>query len=348
MRSRVLRWLGAVTVIVSAAAGGWWAARVTLTSPAENAAHDLQQVSGLVTQASVGRTANYNVVVHQQLTMVATNLLPGIVTSTSPGFLEPGAEAYAVANVPVRVARGSMPFYRDLEEGCKGDDVAQVQQLLVDLGFDQPVTGEWATITSANVRAWQVRLGEEGTGRIPLGTLAAVPRLPVTIATGDTIVVGAQASPGATGLLAYLGTPEFVLPLGTEQARKLPSGATVQIAFDDHSWLAIVVDSKHRDGGQTDLILAAPDGSPVCGAECGLLPAAESTTMPAFVQLVPQVTGPAVPAAAVRTDAATNSYVLLADGSRASVEVLASDNGLTIVEGLKVGDRIVVLDSQGR
>lgn len=319
---------------------------MTLSDRGDDAPVVQQQVFAEVTEASVGRVANYNMVVRQKLTPVATNMLPGIVTSVSSGLLGQGAEAYSVANVAVRVARGAMPFYRDLETGCKGPDVQQAQQLLADLGYNQPVTGEWAEITTANMRAWQRQLGEPETGRIPLGTLAAVPQLPASITVDDGIAVGALATPGIPGLKAFMGNPEFVLPLTSEQARNLPPAATVQINFEGHTWSGVVAKSQQLDVGQTDLIFAAPDGGAVCGDQCGLLPAAESTSLPSSVQLVPPVSGPAVPATAVRTGADGDNYVLLPDGTKAPVKVLASDRGLAIVEGLSVGQQIVLLEAK--
>lgn len=347
MRNKVVvRWIGVLTAIVLVGAGGWWAGRVTLGVTDDEASASPYQVNAVVTEASVGQVVNYTVSVRQQLKMVATNLLSGIVTSISPGFLDQGAEVYSVANVPVRVARGSMPFYRDLAEGCEGSDVEQVQQLLADLGYDQPVTGDWAGITTANVKAWQRDQEQEQTGRIPLGTLAAVPQLPATITPGEAIAVGAQASPGVAGLMAYLGTPEFALQLTVEQANNLPSDATVQIDFEEYTWSAKIIDSRQQASGQTDLILAAPDGSVVCGVQCDSLPAAEFTSMSGRVQVVPPISGPAVPAAAVRTDEAGGFYVLRPDGTRTTVTVLASDRGLAVISGLAVGERIVVLQAE--
>ena len=63
--------------------------------------------------------------------------------------------------------------------------------------------------------------------------------------------------------------------------------------------------------------------------------------------MVPDVTGPAVPVAAVRTDDGGAAYVALPDGGRAPVRVLASGDGLAVVEGLAVGDEFVVLRPAG-
>ncbi|GAA2182918.1 peptidoglycan-binding protein [Brooklawnia cerclae] len=345
MRNKVARWATVAAAIALALLGGWWAGRATLASPETPTTDAPQQVTATVTQASVGQTLNYNVSVRQELTIIATNLLQGVVTSVSGGEVAPGDTVYSVANVPVRVARGSMPFYRDLTTAAEGTDVEQVQQMLDDLGYDQPVTGEWAGITTANVKAWQDDLGEEQTGIIRLGTLIAVSQLPASVAPGEAITVGAQVSGGEPGLLAYMGTPEFVISLTADQARNVPLNTPVTVAFEDRTWSALVAGSQQRDDGTTDLVLTAPDGSVVCGSDCGSLPAAETTMLPGRVQIVPEVSGPAVPAAAVRTDETGASYVLLPNGSKAPVTVLASGDGLAIVEGLDVGDQIVVLQA---
>jgi hypothetical protein len=54
----------------------------------------------------------------------------------------------------------------------------------------------------------------------------------------------------------------------------------------------------------------------------------------AEVEAVPPVSGPSVPAAAVRTDASGEAYVTMADGTRRTVEVVGAGRGIVVVQGL--------------
>ena len=69
----------------------------------------------------------------------------------------------------------------------------------------------------------------------------------------------------------------------------------------------------------------------------------------ADVTVAPEVSGPAVPVAAVRTDPDGSAWVRLADGTRQQVTVLGSAGGVAVVDGLSAGDlvRVVGGDNDG-
>lgn len=92
----------------------------------------------------------------------------------------------------------------------------------------------------------------------------------------------------------------------------------------------------------TEMTLAAPDGGPVCGADCATLPGDEQLTLPSEVIVVPEVTGASVPAASVRTGTDGATYVRLADGTQIAVTVVASGQGVAIVDGIDLGDVVLV------
>lgn len=347
MGRRLVRWVAAVVVVVAAVGLGWWAGRVTLSDPVAGAPVGPVVVTSRVVEASVGQALGYNVTVRQPVEVLGTNLLSGVVTSVSPGVLGQGGVAYTVAGVPVRVVAGSVPFYRDLGPGARGEDVRQVQQVVADGGYGVAVDGVWGARTTAAVRAWQQDTGVEVTGMVRLGTLVAVPRVPLTVAVGEQVRPGALLAGGEAGVVAHVGEPEFVIAVTEEQAARVPVDASVTATFGEYVWDAVITGSQVRENGVVDLVLAAPGGGVVCGAQCGVLPAAESTTLTGRVQVVPDVTGPAVPVAAVRTDDGGAAYVALPDGGRAPVRVLASGDGLAVVEGLAVGDEFVVLRPAG-
>jgi hypothetical protein len=65
------------------------------------------------------------------------------------------------------------------------------------------------------------------------------------------------------------------------------------------------------------------------------------------VTIVPQVTGPSLPIGAVRTDPGGEAWVLMADGTRRTVTVLGSSGGVAVVDGLAVGDRVILTGGEG-
>jgi len=298
-----------------------------------------------VREVTVGRAVALNATVRSPFALAATNVLTGVVTwTTDAASVDVGDEVYAVSNVPVRVVAGTVPFYRDLVAGAQGDDVHQLQEALRALGhLSSDATGKFDPATTRAVKAWQKALGEEQTGVVPLGRLVAVGDVPSTVRLGDSIVRGGQVQGGEDSVLVRQGAPTFSLVVSDEQSRTIPVDATVTVTFQGHSWPALITGTEAKDGGVVALALSSPDGGPVCGAECGELPADEQATLPAKVQIVPSRTGAGVPSAAVHTDATGATYVLTPSNEKHAVTVLASGDGLAVLEGVAVGEQVLVL-----
>lgn len=325
---------------------GWWAGRATLGKSQQNSTQAPSQVTVTVTEATVGRALNLNATATQPMQTMASNMLPGVVTHITPsGTLNSGDAAYSVNNIAVRVVEGTFPFYRELSEGATGDDVAQLQGMLAKHGARLRVDGVFGASTTAAVKAWQKKNKEEETGILPLGTLVAIPRLPAVVSLGKDITVGALLDGKEESIRAHVGTPEFFMNVSETQRALIPAGAIITITFEDLTWTAIVTEQKtDENSGHIRLGLGTSDGSRVCGHDCSRLPAAEETLLKARVQLVPEASGPAVPVAAVRTDATGAAYVLRPDGSHTPVTVRGSGDGIAVVDGLSLGETVVVLD----
>lgn len=345
-RGRWWRRLVLVVAVVAAAAGGWWGGRATMAPPAAGPDEAPSVVTATVQQASVGRTVTYAVTVTQPFAPVATNSLPGIVTAVGAGGqVTAGDQLYAVAGQGVYAVAGTTPFYRDLGLKASGADVAQLQAALAAWGFAVPTGGTYDRATATAVKAWQAQTGQPRTGTVPLGTVLAIPTLPGVVRLGDAIVHGSQLVGGEQAVLARDGDPSFALVLSPEQANLVPAGALVDVDAGQARWQAVVAGSSVDENGYTSLALTAPDGSLVCGTDCAGLAGAERTTLLATVHVVPQTSGPGVPAAAVRTAADGSTYVLTADGTSTPVTVRASGDGVAIVDGVDVGTQVVVLDA---
>jgi peptidoglycan hydrolase-like protein with peptidoglycan-binding domain len=98
----------------------------------------------------------------------------------APGdVVQRGAALYRVGDRPVPVLYGSVPLFRQLTSGVHGDDVKEVEQNLLTLGFgagtglvaDGVFTGAdaWA------VRKWQASLGLTQTGIVSVGDALVEP-----------------------------------------------------------------------------------------------------------------------------------------------------------------------------
>jgi hypothetical protein len=100
-----------------------------------------------------------------------------------------------------------------------------------------------------------------------------------------------------------------------------------------------VIDPESRS---TRLMLAGADGGPVCGTQCGQLPPDATVQLSSQVFVVPQVSGPAVPAAAVSTNADGSAFVLDEAGAKVPVTAKGAGNGLVVIDGIAVGATVRV------
>lgn len=221
--------------------------------------------------------------------------------------------------------------------------MAQLQQALIDLEHltGEP-DGEFGPRTEDALEAWQEDLGVEETGTVTLGELIAIDDLPTTIQLGEAIVRGASLGGGEEAVLAPTGEQQFVLVVTQDQARMIPAEATLEIAWQEHTWSAAIAGSTQDEFGNTEFDLSAPDGGPVCADACDTLPGDAQVTLRSEVILVPEISGTAVPAAAVHTRADSTAYVLTEEGET-DVTVRGSGGGIAIVDGIEPGTRVQAL-----
>lgn len=341
------RWrrrLGVLLVVAVALGVGWWAGRVALTGSTATRDAPAPAVTAEVVEATVGQSLSLSVTLTQPVSPIAANLLPGVVTRVRQAdSFESGDVVYAVDDVPVRVVTGAQPFYRDLSRGASGPDVLSLNTALVALGYSTgPPSEEFTATTEGGVADWQRALSVAPTGRVLRGELIAVPALPAALRLGEGIRLGAVVNGGEDAVLGRTGEQRFALVVSPDQARLIPSDAAVRVRYSEKVWDAVITATAVNAENNTEMSLAAPGGGPVCGEDCASLPGDEQLTLPSDVIIVPEVTGPAVPAAAVRTDTDGSTYVRLEDGSRAMVSVVASGQGVVIVDGLRSGATVLV------
>jgi len=259
---------------------------------------------------------------------------------------------YWVGGTPVRVVAGSTPFYRDLSFGVKGADVGQLRDALHALGYLSASGGSsFDSATVRAVKAWQKALGVDATGVVANGELVAVASLPAVLTLDASLWPGAVLAGGEQVVFDNAGVPTFVLELGATEAQQITADATVTISSGDNSWPAVITGQQQTPSGTVQFALAAPDGGVVCGDQCDALPADQETIyLLSKVSVVPPVSGPAVPVAAVVTkpDGLTVVYV---DGGGVRVEtpvtVLGSQDGVAVVDGVSDGQQVYVFGDAG-
>lgn len=343
-RHPAVRVLLGVLAIVAAASAGWWASRETLLPVSASSGPTTAPVMATVTTASVGRSIHLTATATQPVRALARNALTGVVTATAPGEKRTGDTIYAVAGVPVRVVQGTLPFYRDLGPGVVGADVGQFERALKALGYLETADSMYGSATTAAVQKWQKALGLPPTGRVGQGELVAVPTLPTRLTLGPLITLGAVLTGGEESVVGVSGPRRFELLLGEDQARLVPADGKVVVHYKEAAWQAIIAESTAQESGTTSFTLTAADGGPVCGSQCADLPPDPVLSLSADLALTPEVTGPAVPAAAVLTTSDGSTSVVMADGSKRQVVVKGSGAGVLVVTGLTSGERVRVTD----
>lgn len=212
-RSRRTVWwiLGAIVAVAAAAI----AAVVVIVSSGGEAATTREAVN----TATVERT---DVVVTDQLSgtlgygaseqigfvsstdgvVSVTGLLSGFVTDIVDvgTIVEPGDVLYEVNTVPIVVLEGDLPQYRGFNSRMSdGPDVEQLEQALVDGGFDPDgditVDEDFTTATADAIELLQDAIGAEATGRLDLGQVIFAPTAATYVAE-TSVDIGDQVQAG--------------------------------------------------------------------------------------------------------------------------------------------------------
>lgn len=354
-RSRWVPALAWTLSVVVAGAAGWWAASAT-TRPPQVGAPTVDRVSIEVTHGTVDVEQAYGVNVEWPASPVGVNGLSGTVTSVaipqSGALVNAGDELYAVDLVPVVVAAGAVPAFRDMAPGAVGEDVRQLQQFLADRGFlSLKPDGRYGTQTARAVSAWSVSLGLTATDSVPRGRLTFLPELPARVAPGADLRVGASVAAGQPLLVGVEEQPTFSFVVLPEALARTKVGMGVRIDAKGSEWLAQVSGlstAADNSGQMVATLTAAAGASSICGTDCSSAVAVGGhAVLPGVLEVVPPTSGAQVPTAALRSESDGGAYVTLEDGSHRQVTVLASTDGRSIVSGVNVGERIVMVVGAG-
>ena len=343
----VAAWVGSIVVAVGL---GWWAA-AQATSPPRVEVPEQATTSVEVVDGTVSVEQAYGVDADWPAEPVGVNGAAGSLTSLSLAStgtpVNAGDVVYTVDLAPVVALTGSVPAFRDLAPGAEGPDVAQLQNYLIATGYlAGTADGRFGASTARAADAWSAALGQPRTGTVPASRIVFVPALPTVLAPNPDTRVGMRVSSGEPLLVGAAEGPAFSIRVLPESVSQITEGLGVLIDANGAQWRAEVdrLATSNDDLGGTIAILRPVDGTPsICGEECGsVLAVGEKSVLPGTLVLVPPTSGPQVPTAAVATDASGATQVTMGDGSSRPVEVLASADGQSIVEGVDVGERVIV------
>jgi hypothetical protein len=306
----------------------------TTSGPASVVVHD----------ATFGRTQHATATA--AWTTIGTIFSPGDGTLTritdSGGTFASGDVVCWIDERPVFLIDGAIPAYRDLASGIGGEDVAALQSFLADRGYAvDPDRLAYTVRTEAGVRAWQVATHQAVTGRVQRSDVVFAPftdgRMRLRWRPGVT--PGVQVASGMELLDRLDAAPAINLDLTGSVAGQLEQGVPGTLLLADGATAPVVLGRPVSRAGLTVAALTAPDGGPACPtAACAdRIPIDGETAVGVEFVLVPELHGPAVPVAAIESQADGTAFVETSAGRR-PVIVKAVSGGLAIVEGLSVGE----------
>ncbi len=332
--------LGGAALVCLGALIGWAVSAVLVAPRADAEGSSFTYVD--VVDGDVGSSLNVNAVAQWDATIAGSNRATGTVTSIGlvpGGEAHPGDVLYTVDLRPVVVATGDVPMFRGLSTGARGHDVAQLQELLTQLGmYSGTADGNFGAATRAAVRTWQNSLGMEPTGVVLPADIVFIPSLPVRLTLDpEDISRGAVLAGGEKAILSLGVAPRMTVPVTATQASAVRIGATVRITGPDgERWLASVTDLRSEDD-KIELVLEAAEGGAICGDRCDQIPVGTETLLPAEIVLVNPVHGSVVPTAALITRGDGSLVVVDRAGVDHPVTVLATAKGMSAVSGVSTG-----------
>ena len=238
-----------VVVLAVVSAGVGFAAGRTIKSPADAAADAEPPEASLITVPVELRVLSSNVVVRGDARLegsvdVTVDASAGLTTGgvavvtgttlTDGEVLEEGSVLIEVSERPVIALEGELPMFRSLGPGSRGDDVAQLQEALVRLGFDTPVDGVYGEDTEQAVGSLYASVGYPASG------LTDSERAELDAARESLDAAQSQLD-GAVRFLDELKAP---LPQSTRlQADALPASARAAVTIAEAASAAALAEA---------------------------------------------------------------------------------------------------------
>ncbi|MGZ8562510.1 MAG: efflux RND transporter periplasmic adaptor subunit [Candidatus Limnocylindria bacterium] len=242
--------------------------------------------------------------------------------------IERGEALFVVDDAPVILLYGETPVWRPLVLGSSGDDVQQLEENLVELGYgdDLTVDTEFDDATVEAVEAWQNEVGLVVDGDIELGEVVFHPDA-VWVATVET-GIGSLVQPGSPVLRVASTRRAVSFDLPANLRDELAVGDQVDVELSDGSVFTAavsevsgVVETQTEAGGPGEqtvpVTLELPAGE-----------ATEASDGPVTVSILRQERADVVAVP-------VHALLALLEGGYA-VEVVEADGSVTLV-GVEVG-----------
>jgi peptidoglycan hydrolase-like protein with peptidoglycan-binding domain len=386
LRRRRILLLAIVGIVVVAVAGAFLLT-TEIKSPAQQAADTKPPALTLLTSV-VQRTVLTNTVLAQAVVGPPPEFSPTIIggsagsaaaasenvqqivtkTLTTQGsVVSQGTVLFEVAGQPFFLLQGTVPAYRDLEEGETGQDIVQLQDDLESLGYSvgSDTSGVFGPGTASAVKAYYEAIGyavpyttpqiapsgkagskAHGSPMIPLGQYTFVPQLPARI-----IKLGAKVGQAVGGVTLAIGNPSVSGQLSPSDRNQVRPGMRVTIT---EPGTGVTVPGRVTSVANSTATTASISGGlfvpmgiepdralpmSMIGQDVSLTIAAASSSGPVL----------AVPVAAIYASANGGTYVTkLVGTSQVKVPVMIGMSGSGLVQvtplqagGLGAGDIVV-------
>lgn len=256
---------------IATGVGGWMAGRL-ITSPGEAAARTAAPEAAPILVPLEKRVLTTDIVARGEarfgsprvVTMAPSSLKPeaGVITQVPivGTELAEGDLVLAASGRPLFILEGAIPVYRDLGPGLTGEDVAQLEEALVRLGFlGGPADRVYDGLTEAAVSAWYISNGWEPFSATEQ-QLAEIRALEQELVSAQNDGLGASDALSsahadkAAAVAAVAGAKDAVALAGLEI-----SAAEAEAASSSLTAAADVADAK----ASLDQLLADPDSTDI-------------------------------------------------------------------------------------
>src|SRR5262249_17099817 len=154
-----------------------------------------------------------------------------------------GQTLYAVNGRPIPLFFGGMPLARQLTVGVGGDDVTELEENLIALGYGEGLTadGNFSQADATAVKRWQAALGVAQTGVVNPGEAVFLPGQlrvsQVKVATGASTQTGQDiiegTSPDHVVTVSLDARKQTLVQVGAGVDVSLPTGSRVKGTITD-------------------------------------------------------------------------------------------------------------------
>jgi peptidoglycan hydrolase-like protein with peptidoglycan-binding domain len=256
--------------------------------------------------------------------------------------IDSGMTLYSVDGRAVVAVRGAVPAFRAMGQNMVGDDIAQFQQFLADLGLlTAPVDGKWNAETTSATRVWQDLMRLPRSATVELGSIVFLPTLPATATPDPTLVVGAIANEGTAAFELLAPVPRLAAIVSPESTESITGGLLVDVEVGGTAMEFATADTQTVDeAGVITVELRPVSGAAECASWCDAIVTGRPTQLSATVTRAGPLTGVIVPIGALRSGPGDRLFIVAVGGAELPITVNLRVGANAIVDGVPEGTRI--------